>query len=135
MPQNTKDQSKARYFTSKVEEKRKPVDCLVRVYIIRGIDLKPKDPNGKADPYVIVELGKQKRSNKDKYIPNNINPYFGAFFQLKAKIPFEKDLKIRIMDYDMWTRHDLIGETVIDLENRYLSNCHATCGLPPTYYT
>ena len=111
------------------------MDCIVRVYIIRGIDLKPKDPNGKADPYVVVELGKQKKSDKDKYIPKDINPYFGAFFQLKAKIPFEKDLKIRIMDYDTWTRHDLIGETVIDLENRYLSNCRGTCGLPPAYYT
>ena len=135
MPQDPKDQSKARYFTSKVKKKSKPVDCIVRVYIIRGRDLQPKDPNGKADPYVVVELGKKKISDKDNYIPNDINPYFGAFFELKAKIPVEKDLKIRVMDYDLLSGNDLIGETTIDLENRYLSNCRATCGLPPAYYT
>lgn len=124
---------KVRYF-SKVKDS-KPVDCLVRVYIIRGIELQPKDPNGKADPYIIVELGKKKIEDKDNYIPNEINPYFGSYFELKARIPLEKDLKIKIMDYDFMSRNDLIGETVIDLENRYYSQARATCGLPPAYYT
>jgi dysferlin len=56
-------------------------------------------------------------------------------FEFKARIPIEKDLKIKVMDYDMVSSDDVIGETVIDLENRLLSLSHAICGLPSTYST
>ncbi|XP_057307144.1 myoferlin-like [Hydractinia symbiolongicarpus] len=133
LPPDPNEKIKNKYF-SKVKDS-KPVPCTVRVYIIRGIELQPKDPNGKADPFIEVELGNKKISDKDNYIPNEINPYFGAYFELKATIPLSKDLKIKVMDYDLLTRNDLIGETVIDLENRYLSKARPTCGLPPAYYT
>ena len=83
---------------------------------------------------MVLELGKKKISDKDNYIPNDINPYFGAYFEMRAKIPLVKDLKIRVMDYDLMTSNDLIGETTIDLENRFLSQARATCGLPEVYY-
>ena len=58
-------------------------------------------------------------------------------FKFKAKIPMVKDLKIKVMDHDYMYAgtDDLIGETVIDLEQRLLSSYHATCGLPKTYFT
>lgn len=55
-------------------------------------------------------------------------------FELKALIPLNKDLLVRVKDYDVLSSDDVIGETVIDLENRYLSNFRATCGLPRTYW-
>lgn len=54
-------------------------------------------------------------------------------FQLKALIPIEKDLVVKVVDYDLMTRDDVIGETVIDLENRLLTRFRATCGIPQTY--
>jgi Ca2+-dependent lipid-binding protein len=33
----------------------------VRVYLIQGINLMPKDKNNLADPYVILELGPKKK--------------------------------------------------------------------------
>ena len=59
--------------------------------------------------------------------------HLSRVFEFKAKIPIVKDLKIKVMDYDMVTSDDLIGETVIDLENRLLSLNHAIAGLPSTY--
>ena len=56
-------------------------------------------------------------------------------FQLKTTLPINKDLYIRIKDYDLLGTNDVIGETVIDLENRYLSMYRATVGLPKTYCT
>ncbi|WAR21900.1 MYOF-like protein [Mya arenaria] len=55
-----------------------PEECIVRVYIIRGIDLQPNDPTGLADPYIEVKLGKKKLDSRDEYIPNSINPIFGS---------------------------------------------------------
>ena len=54
-------------------------------------------------------------------------------FELKTILPLHKDLKIGVVDYDLLGSDDLIGETVIDLENRLLSKYRATCGLPKTY--
>ena len=49
-------------------------------------------------------------------------------------IPLDKDLKVRVKDYDLVSSDDLIGETVIDLENRFLTKLRATCGVPQTYF-
>ena len=54
-------------------------------------------------------------------------------FEFHANIPVVKDLRIKVMDYDLVSADDLIGETVIDLENRMLSLNHAISGLPATY--
>jgi hypothetical protein len=55
-------------------------------------------------------------------------------YELTANIPLGKDLKIVIKDRDVLGRDDIIGETVIDLEQRLLSRYRATCGLPKDYY-
>lgn len=54
-------------------------------------------------------------------------------FELKTNLPSNKDLTITVMDKDLLSRDDLIGSTTIDLENRYLTEFRATCGLPSTY--
>ncbi|XP_048584840.1 myoferlin isoform X2 [Nematostella vectensis] len=112
-----------------------PVDCIIRVYVIRALDLQPQDSNGLADPYLVVSLGKTRIKDRDNYIANNLNPVFGKMFEMNATIPIIKDLKISLMDYDLVSRDDLIGETVVDLENRFLTRYRACCGLPQTYCT
>lgn len=44
---------------------------------LKALDLQPQDTSGLADPYLVVNLGKTKISDKENYVPNNLNPLFG----------------------------------------------------------
>ncbi|XP_074856486.1 myoferlin isoform X2 [Carettochelys insculpta] len=110
-----------------------PQECIVRIYIIRALNLQPQDNNGLCDPYIKITLNKKVIEDRDHYVPNTINPDFGRMYELSCFLPQEKDLKISVYDYDMLTRDEKVGETIIDLENRFLSRFGAHCGLPQQY--
>ncbi|XP_038157296.1 fer-1-like protein 6 isoform X2 [Cyprinodon tularosa] len=109
------------------------VQVLIRVYIVSASNLHPADPDGKADPYILLRLGKNEIKDRDNYIPKQLNPVFGRSFEMQATFPQESLLSVLIYDYDLVGGDDLIGETRIDLENRFYSKHRATCGLPTEY--
>ena len=55
------------------------------------------------------------------------------YFEFEATLPQDAILLIQVFDWDMVGTDDLIGETKIDLENRYYSKHRATCGLSGTF--
>ncbi|XP_058715086.1 fer-1-like protein 5 [Poecile atricapillus] len=114
---------------------REPQRCLLRVYIVRALELSPRDVTGLSDPYVRVSLGKRTLGQREQYVPNTLEPVFGRLFELTATIPLEKDLRVTIMDHDKVPPDQEIGSTTIDLENRLLSLRRAHCGLPARYHT
>ncbi|XP_026088621.1 otoferlin-like isoform X6 [Carassius auratus] len=110
-----------------------PINVLIRMYIIRATDLHPADINGKADPYIVIRLGKTEIRDKENYISKQLNPVFGKSFDIEATFPMESMLTVAVYDWDLVGTDDLIGETKIDLENRYYSKHRATCGIASNY--
>uniref|UniRef100_A0A8C3XEQ5 Myoferlin n=1 Tax=Cyanoderma ruficeps TaxID=181631 RepID=A0A8C3XEQ5_9PASS len=111
-----------------------PQECVVRIYIIRALQLQPQDNNGLCDPYIKITLSKKVIEDRDHYVPNTLNPIFGRMYELSCFLPQEKDLKISVYDYDALTRDEKVGETIIDLENRFLSRYGSHCGIPQQYW-
>uniref|UniRef100_A0A8C6LPW7 Otoferlin n=1 Tax=Nothobranchius furzeri TaxID=105023 RepID=A0A8C6LPW7_NOTFU len=110
-----------------------PINILVRVYVVRATDLHPADINGKADPYIVIKLGKSEIKDKENYISKKLNPVFGKSFDMEATFPMESMLTVSVYDWDLVGTDDLIGETKIDLENRFYSKFRATCGISSNY--
>uniref|UniRef100_A0A3P8U0S1 Otoferlin n=1 Tax=Amphiprion percula TaxID=161767 RepID=A0A3P8U0S1_AMPPE len=110
-----------------------PINVLVRVYVIRATELHPADINGKADPYIVIKLGKSEVKDKENYISKQLNPVFGKSFDIEATFPMESMLTVSVYDWDLVGTDDLIGETKIDLENRFYSKFRVTCGISSNY--
>uniref|UniRef100_A0A665X9S7 Otoferlin n=1 Tax=Echeneis naucrates TaxID=173247 RepID=A0A665X9S7_ECHNA len=110
-----------------------PINVLVRIYVIRATDLHPADINGKADPYIAIRLGKTEIKDKENYISKQLNPLFGKSFDVEATFPMDSTLTVSIYDWDLVGTDDLIGETKLDLENRFYSKHRATCGITSSY--
>ncbi|XP_062857468.1 otoferlin isoform X2 [Trichomycterus rosablanca] len=110
-----------------------PISVLVRIYVVKATNLHPTDLNGKADPYLVIKLGKTEIKDKENYISKQLNPVFGKSFDIQVTFPMESMLTVSIFDWDLVGTDDLIGETKIDLENRFYSKHRATCGFASTY--
>ncbi|XP_078613873.1 dysferlin-like isoform X2 [Branchiostoma floridae x Branchiostoma japonicum] len=111
-----------------------PVECVVRVYVVRAMGLQPHDMSGLADPYLSITCGDFAVDDIENYIPNTLEPIFGRMYEFTTRLPQDKDLHISVYDKDVLSADDLIGQTTIDLEDRYLSRHRATCGLPRRYH-
>lgn len=59
--------------------------------------------------------------------------FFSRSFDIEATFPMESMLTVSVYDWDLVGTDDLIGETKIDLENRYYSKHRATCGIAGNY--
>ena len=115
--------------------KSEPINVLVRVYIIRCLNLHPMDPNGKADPYLVCTLGKKTYNLKKEYCSKTLDPEYGKCFEFNAVMPFDYMVRVQIFDWDMLSGDDLIGETYVDIENLFYSKHRPSCGIQKNYFT
>lgn len=95
--------------------------CIVRVYIISAISLAQLDEDSLSDPYLVLKLGEQCQNNEKEYQQDKTNCDFNKMFEFKTILPGSPHLQIQVWDKDLLVKDDLIGETFIDLENRFFS--------------
>uniref|UniRef100_A0A8B9UBD9 C2 domain-containing protein n=1 Tax=Anas zonorhyncha TaxID=75864 RepID=A0A8B9UBD9_9AVES len=87
------------------------------VRVLRARDLPAKDANGFSDPYVkMYLLPDRKKKFQTKVHRRTLNPVFDETFSFGvpfAELPARR-LHFSVYDFDRFSRHDLIGQVVLD---------------------
>jgi hypothetical protein len=97
-------------------------ECIVRVYILDCKGIMQKDEDSLSDPYVLVKLGKKVFGDPEKYIEDKESVEFCEVFDIDTELPGPSILKIEVWDHDDVFPDEMVGRTVIDLEDRFFSN-------------
>ncbi|KAG9264098.1 synaptotagmin-C [Astyanax mexicanus] len=87
------------------------------VKILKALDLPAKDANGFSDPYVkIYLLPDRKKKYQTKVHRKTLNPVFNETFQFGVPLAelHSRKLHFSVYDFDRFSRHDLIGQVVVD---------------------
>ncbi|XP_059809948.1 synaptotagmin-C [Hypanus sabinus] len=87
------------------------------VKILKALDLPAKDANGFSDPYVkIYLLPDRKKKFQTKVHRKTLNPIFNETFHFNVSFNELQNRKLHfsIYDFDRFSRHDLIGQVVLD---------------------
>ena len=96
---------------------------IVRVYILELNNLAKRDTFSESDPYIKILLGEKELVNERKKAFENMkNCKWYQYYDLLIELPGSSKLRIQVMDYDSLFSDDLIGETSIDIEDRYFDN-------------
>uniref|UniRef100_A0A8C6LCD8 Synaptotagmin 6 n=1 Tax=Nothobranchius furzeri TaxID=105023 RepID=A0A8C6LCD8_NOTFU len=86
------------------------------VNIIRAVDLPAKDLCGTSDPYVKIYLLPDRKKFQTRVHRKTLNPTFIESFQFS--VPYEelavRKLHMSVFDFDRFSRHDMIGEVVLE---------------------
>ncbi|KAM0896336.1 hypothetical protein ACQ4PT_023263 [Festuca glaucescens] len=97
---------------------------ILNVKVIGGTKLAVRDMYS-SDPYVVLTLGQQKAQTS--VIKRNLNPVWNE--ELKLSVPQQYGpLKLQVLDYDMVSKDDLMGQAEIDLQP--MINAAAALGDP-----
>ncbi|KAI4889171.1 hypothetical protein NFI96_009759 [Prochilodus magdalenae] len=90
---------------------------LLLVTILKALDLPAKDLCGSSDPYVkIYLLPDRKHKFQTRVHRKTLNPTFEETFQFP--VPYEqlttRKLHLSVFDFDRFSRHDMIGEVILE---------------------
>ncbi|XP_073678790.1 synaptotagmin-6 [Garra rufa] len=90
---------------------------MLLVKILKAFDLPAKDLCGSSDPYVkIYLLPDRKQKFQTRVHRKTLNPTFDESFQFPVpydELPVRK-LHLSVFDFDRFSRHDMIGEVILD---------------------
>lgn len=90
--------------------------------MVRAFNLAERDNDSPSDPYLKLILGDSVIDDRENYQEDNSAPDLYKMFEFQAIFPGCPPLKVQFWDYDLLFGDDLIGETIVDLEDRYFSS-------------
>mmetsp|Transcript_15455 Transcript_15455/g.26147 ORF Transcript_15455/g.26147 Transcript_15455/m.26147 type:complete len:262 (+) Transcript_15455:392-1177(+) len=95
--------------------------CIVRLYMISAYDLSSRDNGSPSDPYLYLTCNNKIYNERSNYQLDEANPDFYKHYDFEGTFPGCSPIKIDVWDYDDIFGDDLIGTTIIDLEDRYFT--------------
>ena len=95
--------------------------CVVRLYMIEAFNLSSRDVGSASDPYLYLKCNKKVYNERSSYQLDEPCPKFHKRYDFQAVFPGCSPLEIALWDYDEIFGDDLIGKTLIDLEDRYFT--------------
>lgn len=112
---------------------RQNMKCVVRLYIIKAQNLQPVRAmggwlNDLPDPYIKISLGDKEIKDTKSVQHNTISPEFFKYYEFVTDLPGPSLLNLKIMDRNLLSSDLLLGETTIDLEDRWFHPKWTTLG-------
>jgi hypothetical protein len=102
-----------------------PEKFIVRVYILRGLELRPTNSNGLSNAYIVATLGPKSVGNRTEAVKDTLYPPFFRMLEFKAALPGPGQLVVKLFNANdsvlPGATDHFIGETMIDLEDRWFS--------------
>ena len=95
--------------------------CKIRLYIIEGFNFAQRDLFSLSDPYLIVKCGDKEFNEQKNYQLDTSEPQFHKCYEFVIDFPGAPLVEIIANDYDDFFGDDLIGKTVLDLDDRFFS--------------
>ena len=108
--------------------------CIIRFYAVSGYDMASRDNGSASDTYLALECNNKKYNERDNYQLDEANPTFFKSYDFEGTFPGSTPMHIEVWDYDMIFGDELVGDTYIDLEDRYFTlDCVAMKDKPIEY--
>jgi hypothetical protein len=83
------------------------------VCVKAGRNLKSADMNGFSDPYVELQVGRNKQ--RTKIVKKNLNPVWDQKFVFDVDNPEIENITLRVYDHDRFSSDDFLGSAVVRL--------------------
>ena len=89
--------------------------------MISAFDLSSRDLGSPSDPFLVLECNNQVINERENYQLDEPCHEFYKVYDFYGTFPGSTSMKIQIWDYDAIFGDELIGTTLIDLEDRFFS--------------
>jgi len=94
----------------------------IEFYLLEGFGLASRDGVGEdSDPYCVIKIGNVTFNERDNYTPDCSNPKFNKRYEFKGEFPGCYPLVVEVFDHDFLFGDDLIGKTIMDLDERFFN--------------
>jgi Ca2+-dependent lipid-binding protein len=89
--------------------------------MISAQNLASRDHDSPSDPYILMKCNHKTYNERENYQLDEPSPKFMKHYDFEGTFPGCSPIRIDIFDYDQIFGDDLIGTTILDLEDRYFT--------------
>jgi Ca2+-dependent lipid-binding protein len=94
---------------------------VIRLYMVEAFDLSSRDNGSDSDPYLRITCNGKTVSDRENYQIDEPNPKFYKKYDFEGLFPGTSPVIIECMDYDAVFGDELIGQSILDVEDRYFN--------------